>query len=279
MKEANKKAEVLITESEPIIKKIELVNDGRDGVKVTYSTMETRNSVGSVVEYSKKAKRPCQRELRMHFSELRQHLLASSGYYWSNTNVLDMLAANVSVNYCLVTHSQDQFQVGGKMKVMNGSYTIAVNGPLIKNEDYDEYSQLSEILQNIKRETTLFMKGIKGADSKLVVIDYMIAKREIADAENEFDKMSKEEQDAMMREAFEDSGLILSEENGEVVVSVAEEKFSDDVNVERHTSIDFEEYSVEENQSSEAEIVIDNDADFELPITNFEDTKPKSKKK
>lgn len=257
------KTEVLITESEPVIKRIDLVNQGRDGVKVTYSTMETRNSVASVVETKREQKRPCQRELRNLFQQLRQHLLASAGYYWSNVNVLEMLGANVDVTYCLVTHGQDQFQLGGKMKVLNGGYTIAVNGPCIKNEDYDDYGDLNEILHKIKNETTLFMKGIKGADSRLVVIDYMITKREMADAESVFEKMSKEEQEAMMREAFEGSGMVVSEENGEMVLSVAEEVEEEIEKVESVVTIETHE---DLGLDSPSETSQENVDDFEIPV-------------
>lgn len=91
------------------------------------------------------------------------------------------------------------------------------------------------------------------------------------DAENEFENMSKEEQDKWTREAFDSYGLEIIEENGELVVGLA-----DGVNSESETDPDFGENdttskeSVGELQATPAKGQLEEEApfedDFEIPV-------------
>jgi len=208
-----------IRETPPVIKKVEMIENGRDGLKVTYATMEIRNSVASIIEINKKQKRPVQKELRVAFKALREHLLGTTGYPLTD-KIKPILEENIIVTY--VQRSEDEkFQIGGKNTVL-GNYTIALNSPLVKAADYQDYDTLSELINTIFSETKMFMNGQKGADSRTVVIDYMMVKKENLNAEHDFEAMSKEEQDALMKEAMESYGLEVVEENGQKVLSSSE---------------------------------------------------------
>lgn len=214
--------QISIRETEPVIKKIRLLEGGRDGLEVTYVSMEIRNSVLSKIETNKKQKRPVQKEIRNYFQLLREHLLSCAGFHWSNDKVLEMLNENTAVTWVLIGDS-DQFMIGGRRKVC-GTYTIALNSALMKNEDYDGYDELGELIKNIVKETKMFMNGQKGADSRQVTVDYLMLKKDMPDAEHEFDKMSAEEQKQWMTEAFENYGLEVVEEDGQKVLSTAPDK-------------------------------------------------------
>lgn len=253
---SNKKMD--ITESEPIIKKIELVNKGMDGLEVTYKTMITRNGVGSVRETTDTEHRPVQKELRKLFVDLNRHLLKTTGVYWNSDTALELLLNNTESTY-LVTDGEDKFMLVGKRKVM-GDYVIPAKSALINNEDYDEYYELEKIIDKIKREANLFMIGAKGADSRTVVIDYMISKKNyVGDVDGEFERMSKEEQAKFMKDAFKEYGLEMIEENGETVVSVVDDKqpitIIEDVMVAEKT----------------IELVLDKDLNQQNPLINFEE--------
>lgn len=223
MKQENKdklnEVRITVRESEPVLKKVEMLNGGRDGLKVTYHVAMVRNNVLSGVDISRKEKRPVQRELRVYFDNLKEHLLNTTGYYYGNETVKEMLLGSVSVD-SMQTDEKGRFSLGGSRMV--NTYNVNIKGPDMVNEDYDNFSELEEILNKIKAEAKLFMSGVKGADSKLVVLDYLITKKDMPDAENEFENMTREEQDKWTREAFDSYGLEIIEENGELVVGLSD---------------------------------------------------------
>lgn len=210
-KAAANQVRMTVSEAEPVIRKVEMLDQGRGGLKVTYGTMEKRNGVMNEVEYTKKQYRPVQNELRKYFDLCKEHLLKCTGYIWSSDTAFEMLKGTTTPTYILL--KGESFMVGGKRTVL-GDYITAINSPLVKTEDYEDWNELGEIMGKIKQETIMFMKGVKGADSRQVVIDYMITNKgqTPSTVESEFDNMTEEERRHMMTEAFEEFGLeIMSE--------------------------------------------------------------------
>lgn len=276
-KEKQNAIKISVRETEPLIKKIKLQDGGSNGLEVTYSTMEVRNSVLSQVEMVKKQKRPVQKELRNYFLLLREHLLKGTGYYWNNQTTKDMLESTIVVNY-VVVEDQLQFQIGGKKTV--GDYTIALNTALMDSENYDWYDEgdkgsvgLGEILTKIRMEAKLFMSGAKGADSRQVVVDYMLTKKEIADPETEWAKLSLEDRKKMEHEAFGYYGLEFVEEDGELVVGVKEDEKAPSV-MEVATQM-FEQQETKESvfvpEEKDELSFMDEEAIPENPVFNVED--------
>lgn len=224
MKKEEKKV-VAISETEPRIKRVDLLDGGREGLKVTYDSMEVRGGVVSALETSRKQLRPVQKELRFLFKELQHHLLRMCGYHWSNDHVQEMLMDGVSVNYIISDEKNGKFQLGGTKRIFD-KYKIALNSPNTLYEDYsiEQVTELKEIFRKIIAESKAFISGAKGADTRQVAIDYMITKKDMSNAEVDFDNMSEEEQKAFIEEAFENYGLSITEEDGKKVVGVAEEK-------------------------------------------------------
>ena len=222
---------IKVVKSAPRIKKVELVNGGIDGLRVTYTSLESRNMIQSPIDSVENYKRPVQFELRNYFSLLKEHLLGCCGYHWSNDTVLEMYKANVSVDYVLIGND-DKFQLGGKNRVKLGIF--ALNSPLCDSLEYDEWDELEAIIGKIILETNAFISGAKGADSRLITIDYMKVKKNVLDAEKSYEEMSEEERDAMMKEAFGSHSLDIIEEDGKMVIGVKEEE---DVVVDGETEL------------------------------------------
>lgn len=54
----NTKNVVAISETEPVIRRVDLIGGGRDGLKVTYGSLEVRSSVISSLDTTRKQLRP-----------------------------------------------------------------------------------------------------------------------------------------------------------------------------------------------------------------------------
>jgi len=207
--------QVSIHRSEPEIKKIEMIDGGRKGIKVTYHCSQSRNGVKSGIELTETQQRPVQKELKVLFSELVEHLLKCTKVYWANDTVKAMLMDGVSVNGVVIT-AKDQFLLMGKKKALDG-YT-ATNTPLIKDDNYDGYNAVSDIIKKTINEARAFLTGQKGATSKETVINYLINVKGNLNAEYDYASMSKEEIETFLKEANEEYGLETVEENGETVI-------------------------------------------------------------
>lgn len=218
-----------IVETAPQIKRVDLVDGGRNGLKVSYHSLETRNGVINGKDSQSKWHRPVQQELRNYFAQMKEHLLKMCGYYWSNETVLELYKNRLEVSYVVYDKNLYKFQIGGKMKVGNaeGEYTISLNSANMLIDNYDNHADITRLLEAIIDEAKLFMTGVKGAEKKQVAIDYMITKKNMINAEADFDSMSLEDQELFIAEAFKSYGLTIVEEDGKMVLGAEEEKTED----------------------------------------------------
>lgn len=206
-----------INESTPIIAKVELIAGGVDGLKVTYRITEVRNKVASFVDVVKTQRRPTQKEIRSLFSELKPHLL-----YWTGHCFHDKKAYSIYKEITRMTSvkiNEDQkFSLEGKMRL--GDYITPIATPSVLRAEYDGYEQMKSTLDKLFDEVKLFMSGLKGADNRQVVIDYLTVEKGFADPDKAFDNMTDGEKDKFIAEAFSHFELEFVEEDGVKVLSI-----------------------------------------------------------
>ncbi len=264
IKTAESPTVVRIVETEPIIAKIEMLDGGRQGLKVTYSTSESRNGLISKVDKTNKHRCPVQRELRDSFMKLRLHLLKMTGYYWPNDKVRDMQMAQTIVNWVALSKS-DQFQLSGTKSVL-GSYTIPIKGPSVRPEDYELYDEFIDLVEFIKKEANLFIKGMKSADTKIVVIDHLTIKKGVTNAEEAYASMSEAEIEAITKEALDESGLYLMMKNDQQVIGIKEVESIDEDADFNESDEDVEPVKTEVNEFTDEPFVHD-----DMDIPNLDD--------
>ena len=81
----------IVKVSEPIFKKITLINAGKDGLKLNYS-------IGSFSSIGEETERPIQKELDDLFNKLKRHLLIAVGNCnWDCESVFEMLKSRTTI--------------------------------------------------------------------------------------------------------------------------------------------------------------------------------------
>jgi len=220
--------EVKVEYSVPTLKKVELIDFGRDGLSVTYSVRRNRNGVLSLIEKKDKEKRPIQMELRKLFGELREEFLKMCGYYWPNEAVFKSLEKETYVTSVEV-NVKGEIQFCGIRKVFGGDRDVVIKGPMMHDTDYeeDEFDKLMEVINKVKVEVEHFMTGRKGADKETIVKDYLAIHKGVQDVDGAFAEMDEEEIEAIMHDAMEEMGLDVVMEDGQMVIAPSEEKVKD----------------------------------------------------
>lgn len=242
---------------------ISLINTGLKGVIITYETEEIIKGVSYRSEDNKKSFRPAHRELKGYVKELVPHLMELSGYTGKELKMkqLDFEVTGIKAG-------SDRFLITGKFKCW-GDKVIAVNTPLIKEVDgYEGYEKVIELTDKIYSETDLYLRGVKNIRSQDVIEDYMkdIKKRETFVA-TDFENMTMEEQNELIKEFDKDLGISVSIEDGKMVIGSSdehEEEFIAEITTEQELkSSVFVVPEEEEQEKVSNEIDID---DLELPI-------------
>ncbi len=276
MEMEEKKIDRIVSESSPKISQIILVENGRGGLKVNYNVAQTINGVVNNKKRSEQVTRPVHKEVRDGFGMLKEHLLSACEYYWPNDNIKKMLLAKCVVT-TVVVDKKDNLQLKGYM-LRDGTHHSAIATAVLDAEGYGAYSTLYEIVENICEQSRLFMSGVKGADARTIVVDYMTVKKEVINAEEAYDKLTEAEVEEITREALKDSGLRFVMEDGVMVVSAVAEDDNNQLSMDimEDDEVEFESVIVEEPAAAieveEAEIVeempfvdpdgVDEEADF-----------------
>ncbi len=218
-----------IIETSPVINKILVVDQGRGGLKVGYGIAQTINGLMNHKKRTETVTRPVHKEIRDGFLDLRVHLLRSCGYYWPNEKIELMLLAKTVVTNITLGKKGD-LQISGYL-LMNGTHHAAISSPFLVEEDYAEFKELKSLVDTICSETTLFMSGVKSASVRTVVVDWMIKKKEVTNAEEAYNNMTQTEIDEITREALQESGLRVVMENGEMVIAPALEEHTNQISL------------------------------------------------
>lgn len=197
---------------------IKLLNSGLKGVEITYETLEVVGGVSYTSEDNKKSTRPAHRELKDLVKLLGYHLMVLCGYD-DEVRLSDFEVTGIKAG-------SDRFLITGKFRSW-GDKIIAVNTPLIKEVDgYESYDEVSALVDKIYLETDLYLKGVKKIKRSEVVADYMkdVKKKEGFDINADFNYMSKEEMDEMLKDFDKNLGICVTMENGKMVIATDEDE-------------------------------------------------------
>ncbi len=242
-----KKIDKIVVEGSPRISQIILVENGRGGLKVNYNVAQTINGVVNNKKRSEQVTRPVHKEVREGFGMLKEHLLSACEYYWPNDNIKKMLLAKCVVT-TVVVDKKDNLQLKGYM-LRDGTHHSAIATAVLDSDGYGAYSVLYDLVEGICEQSRLFMSGVKGADARTIVVDYMTVKKEVINAEEAYDKLSEAEVEEITREALKDIGLRFVMEDGVMVVSGIEEGDANQLSMDimEDDEVDFESVIVEES--------------------------------
>ncbi len=195
---------------------ISLINTGLRGIEIIYETVEIISGVSYDSEDKKKSFRPVHRELKGYVKELGKHLCVLSGHDVSQ--LVDFEVVSIKAG-------SDRFLISGKLRCW-GDKIVAVNTPLIKEVDeYEEYDKVMELVDNIYKETDLYLRGVKQMKREDVIIDYMKdVKKRVEFVPGDFESMTPEEMEEFFSDINKDLGIVVKMEGGKMVIDSSEEK-------------------------------------------------------
>jgi hypothetical protein len=160
------------------ISSVKLVDMGLKGVEVSYSKEEKKKELSFLNEYSKKDRRPIPKELREKFQSLVDYML----------QITD-LKKGADLRITGITAGENQFLISGKVSVLDGKI-YAINTPLIKEADFEQFHGVMAIIEEIYAETWKHVESDTAPNATQFVMDFN-------ETLNARDKMSKEEIDGM----------------------------------------------------------------------------------
>lgn len=260
------KIDKVVTESMPSINKLILIENGRGGLKVKYNIAQTINGVINAKKRQEEVNRPVQIEIREGFKMLKEHLLKGIGIPMGSDNAKAMLLAKTVVTTVIID-KKDQIQVGGYM-LSGGTHHAPIATPFLTADYYHDFSDMNEVVDKICEESKLFMSGTKSADKKVIVLDYLTTVKDVANAEDDYSRMTEAEIAEITKEALENSGLRIIIEDGVECIGTAEEVVNNQISM---VIEDDEEENDFEKDESKVDIVSEiKEPEFELPIKSGE---------
>lgn len=197
---------------------VKLINTGLRGIEIIYETVEIIDGVSYNSEDTKKSFRPAHHDLKDFMKDLRTYLIELCGYDEESVIKADFEITGVKAG-------SDSFLISGKFRCWNDKI-IAVNTPLIKEVDaYERFDEVMTIVDKIYKETDMYLKGVKKADRKEIIVDYMKdVKKNNLFTYTYFEEMTPEEQEKLMNEIEKDMGISVKEEEGKMVLTASEEE-------------------------------------------------------
>ena len=216
---------IVITVTEPVIKKVTLLEGGKKGILVVHTRSMFRDGVRSnISDKGETHSRPVHKDLRILFKELVKTYLEMMGYTWKKESELELLKGRTVVTSLLYDKAKDSIQLEGVVKVTD-KYKFTCPAPMMNMSDVYEAEEVMEIIDKILFESKLFVSGVRGMERNDLSKAYMEKKQGVAAEEVDaaFNKLSPEEKEALLTAAFEDSGLEVIEEDGKMVIGVKDE--------------------------------------------------------
>lgn len=201
------------------IASVKLIVGGLKGIKISYETMESEDRQNYSNKHNDERHRPVQHEIKDFMRSLKPYLLELSGYSYAPKQ--DGYAAlEMCTEVTGITSGTDRFLISGTVRSWEDKI-IAVNTPLIKEGDaYDKFNEVIEIVDNIYKESDLYMRGAKRATKQEIVVDYMKEIKKASDFNySMFEEMNVEEQSKLMEDLQKELGIEVVDENGEPVIS------------------------------------------------------------
>ncbi len=240
-KEAANRPAMKIFKSSPKIEKVKLIKGGREGIEIAYNDCLSTNGVGRYQSNTTKCDVPAPKSLRNCFDMLKEYLLDTFSFHWGSETAKELLLSKTICNYVTYSKENDKFSLGGNILHRDNKTRSPLNGQMFSISGYEGEEHLREIFEKLIKEAELFLTGMKVADTKQIAVDYMVTKKGMEDAESEFEKMTKEEQDKFIKEASEMYGLTVVDNNGELVIENSEDVDGDIIKSAIKTRIQEEE--------------------------------------
>jgi hypothetical protein len=280
------KEKITVTISEPVIKKVGMLEGGKNGLEVVYSTSMSRNGVRSkITDKGQKHLRPVHKDLRVLFKDLHETFLLMCGYNWTHASEGELMKGKVRMVSMMYDRTTDRIQLVGEIRVSD-KYKFAVTGPTMNMGDVRDCEEVQVVVDKILEEAKMFANGIRGMERRDLSTAYMVQKQGLLDeeAEKAYDRMTAAEKEEMLTLAFEDCGLDVIEEDGKMVLGVKEDKEEkkpvvkeekkgqtwvkpkESKKAETVDSIDVAEESVSEKEHVLSKKEESGQVEFELPI-------------
>lgn len=174
------------------LSKLVLVNGGIGGMKLTYEKIDVRGNREFKDTYpSVHKKAAVTKDIEEGFKKLAQHLLEICGYVGTDDELeyLESRVEMTSINY-----TSAGFLLSGKLNVLEGNKSIALNTPLVADgNEYEKFIEVCSILDELKEDVHDYAVNGK------TLTDVELLHRIAGQGKLEFDtdavnKMSKEEQ-------------------------------------------------------------------------------------
>ncbi len=268
------------------IASVKLINSGKKGLLVTYSSPYNCKGATSMDGLKHTRRFPIHLELENAFKSLRTVLLDVCDYSKENR---EKDIQDTAVNE--IIYNNESFSLKGTKTILDSDKTIPLTPKNITAEDYAEYESATTILDLIYTETKAYMAGEKEISDDQLILRFNEGNADF-DSES-FNKLSDIEKRDIATSLLEEMGCIvihneeLGEETeeepleGEIVIgTMIEEPEEEDTSlmgydVLRKEKEIIEVTVVEDKIESTMEVVKDDEDDFNLPV----ETKQKSPKK
>lgn len=236
---------------------VKLIHTGLKGIEITYETIEIQNGVSYTSEDIKKSKRPVHTSLKDLVKELKPYFIELLGYSayadYEDLNKFEVTGVKAGTDRFIITGMHQCWQ----------DKTMGMATPQIKEADeYERYDEVMKVIDSIYKETDLYIQGVKNIKREEVIVDFMKDVRKKSEFDfSDFENMTPEEQEELMKEIEKDTGISVHEENGEMVITASEESdkevYVEINNGEMRPATDFEKRKIN------GEVVIGNKADFD----------------
>jgi len=150
------------------INSVKLNNDGLKGLIVNYAqdfVKDGRTFLDEAKGYARKA--PIHSELSESFECLVPFLLDICGYH-KETRKEDILNTVITG----ITYNNKGFIITGKKKILAGDKSINLVTPLLSEEDYPDFEEVSKIMDKIYEEVEAYMSGLKSMTDEQLVMKF-----------------------------------------------------------------------------------------------------------
>lgn len=193
------------------IKQIKIKDSGFKGLEISRYENYTKNKVNHIKEVIDKPKDPIHGDLRNLINDLRVHLLDICGQI-TGMEEMEVKYAVSDSEVTTIKTEKNGFVIGGEKKTDYNNKYIKLETPKIDADDnYHGFNQVMEIIENIVKETELYMNGSKIISNEEVVMQYLMAGKDKKMTVEQFEAMSEEEQKEFYRNKCEELGMFVTD--------------------------------------------------------------------
>lgn len=194
------------------IKQIKIKDSGFKGLEISRYENYTKNKINHIKEVIDKPKDPIHGDLRNLINDLRVHLLDICGHVHDKMEDMEIKYAVGDSEVTLIKIEKNSFVIGGEKKTDYNNKYIKLETPKIDAEDeYHGFKEVMDIIENIVKETELYMNGSKVISNEEVVKQYLMAGKDKKISIEQFEAMSEDEQKEFYRDKCEELGMFVTD--------------------------------------------------------------------